>query len=116
VFATMWVRDHQRPYFHDALGVDIDEYDKEVIKLTSELSRQCFPVELDLENETFWDLCKAMATVSDKMDQAHAQGGILGKLRKIGLGARAGLIFARMYLLPVKKNELPEHSRLQPVW
>jgi magnesium-protoporphyrin IX monomethyl ester (oxidative) cyclase len=116
VFVTMWVRDHQRPYFHDALGVDIDEYDKDVIRLTSELSRQCFPVELDLDNQTFWDLCGAMQRVSEGMDEARRQGGALGWLRRMALGARAGGIFVRLYLLPVKRNEIPETSRLQPVW
>ncbi|MEM7056027.1 MAG: magnesium-protoporphyrin IX monomethyl ester (oxidative) cyclase [Pseudomonadota bacterium] len=116
VFVTMWVRDHQRPYFHEALDVDIEDYDRKVICLTSEISRQCFPVELDLDNERFWELCKAMSRISDKMDQARAQGGLIGRLRRIGLGARAGLVFARLYLLPVKRNDLPENSRLQPVW
>ncbi len=116
VFVTMWVRDHQRPYFHNALGVDIDDYDKKVIRLTSEISRQCFPVELDLDNPRFWELCERMSEVSDKMGQARAKGGLINRLRRIGLGARAGLIFARLYLQPVAKNELPDTSRLYPVW
>ncbi|MEM8841918.1 MAG: magnesium-protoporphyrin IX monomethyl ester (oxidative) cyclase, partial [Pseudomonadota bacterium] len=116
VFVTMWVRDHQRPYFHEALGVDIDDYDKKVIRLTSQISRQCFPVELDLDNPRFWDLCERMSEISDKMDQARAQGGLINRIRRIGLGARAGLIFARLYVQPVARNELPDTSRLHPVW
>ena len=57
-----------------------------------------------------------MAAISDKMDQAREQGGIIGRIRRIGLGARAGLVFAGLYLMPVKKNDLPDTSRLYPVW
>lgn len=116
VFVTMWIRDHARPVFHNALGVDIDDYDKKVIRLTSEISRQCFPVELDLDNPTFWKLCDVMSRVNMAMDDSRKKGGALQWLRRIGLGTRAGAVFARIFLLPVKKNELPENSRLEPVW
>lgn len=116
VFVTMWTRDHQRPHFHNALGVDIEDYDKQVIRLTSEISRQCFPVELDLDNPVFWTLCKKMADVSDRMDAARKQGGVIGRVRQAGLVVRAAGIFARLYIQPVKKNDLPPTSRLQPVW
>ena len=115
VFCTMWVRDHARPAFHDALGVDIDEYDKKVIKLTSEISRQVFPVELNLD-EGFWEGCRALNRVNMAVDEAHRQGGVVGRIRKGLLSARAAAIFARLFLRPVKSVEAPASVRLQPVW
>ena len=44
VYATMYVRDHQRPAFHEALGVDTDWYAHEVFTKTSKLSEQIFPI------------------------------------------------------------------------
>ncbi|MEM9060305.1 MAG: magnesium-protoporphyrin IX monomethyl ester (oxidative) cyclase [Pseudomonadota bacterium] len=116
VFVTMWIRDHVRHRFHEELGVDIDEYDKQVIRLTSEISRQCFPLELDLDNPTFWKLCDAMSRINVALDESRAKGGTLQWLRRVGLAARAGAVFARIYFLPVKSNELPDTSRLEPVW
>ncbi|MEM7238277.1 MAG: magnesium-protoporphyrin IX monomethyl ester (oxidative) cyclase [Pseudomonadota bacterium] len=118
VFCTMHVRDHARPVFHKALGLDIDWYDRQVIKLTSEISRQCFPFELDLENEKMWQRMSLMVKISQAMDQANRQGGVIGFIRKVGLGARAAGLFARMYVMPVKEHKMPEGAdiRLAPVW
>jgi hypothetical protein len=37
-------------------------------------------------------------------------------LKQAVLGARAGLAFLQLYMVPVKDNELPQSSRLQPAW
>ncbi|MEL6316741.1 MAG: magnesium-protoporphyrin IX monomethyl ester (oxidative) cyclase, partial [Pseudomonadota bacterium] len=116
VFATMVVRDHARPRFHEALGVDIEQYDRDVLSLTSEISRQVFPIEIDLEHPTIRRGLKRLVAINEKMAAAKRRGGALGALRRAGLAASAAGVFARMYLTPVKKNPLPETVRLQPVW
>jgi magnesium-protoporphyrin IX monomethyl ester (oxidative) cyclase len=116
VFATMYVRDHARPAFHDALGVDIDEYDMEVFRITRQISRQVFPVELDLENPAFKRLLDTLSDLFARVEEAQKAGGALGWARKNALYARIGAVFARLYLLPVRGNELPATSRLEPAW
>jgi len=116
VFATMYVRDHARPAFHKALDVDIDWYDMEVYRITSEISRQVFPVELDLDNPAFKRCLDSLVDLFARVEDARAAGGPLAWVRRQALNARIGAVFARLYLLPVKGNEIPETSRLEPAW
>ncbi len=116
VFATMYVRDHARPAFHEALGVNIDEYDHEVFRKTSEISRQVFPLEIDIDDPRWQRGLERMKAIFADLDGAKRAGGIGGRLRTGWHGARAALCFARLYLIPVKTHELPASSRLEPAY
>lgn len=116
VFATMYVRDHARPAFHEALGLDPTEYDKQVFRVTTEISRQVFPLTIDIENPKFFEHLERLRVISEKMDAARAQGGILGRLKYAGLAAAAATRFGRLYFMRAQDNELPEKSRLMPAW
>ncbi|MEL6436289.1 MAG: magnesium-protoporphyrin IX monomethyl ester (oxidative) cyclase [Pseudomonadota bacterium] len=116
VFVTMHVRDHQRPAFHKALGVDIEEYDWKVFHLTSEISKQVFPLTLDLDHPALVAGFKRMVKINEGMERANKRGGVVGGLGKAWYGARAAINFARLYMIPAQSNEIPETSRLQPVW
>jgi magnesium-protoporphyrin IX monomethyl ester (oxidative) cyclase len=116
VFATMYVRDHARVEFHKALGVDPTDYDFEVFKITSDISRQVFPLTLDLDNPAFHAALERLLRISERMAAAERQGGVMGKLRKAGLVAAAGVGFLRLYLIPAKHNDLPRQVRLSPAW
>lgn len=116
VFATMYVRDHCRPAFHAALGVDPTEYDLKVLRLTSEISRQVFPITLDLDNPIFLEGLDRLFRIERAIGEAKAQGGVAGMLKRGALMAAAAATFARLYLLPAKSNALPAEIRLAPVW
>ena len=48
------------------------------------------------------------------MAAAESQGGVVGKLKRAGLGRRGGRgASLRLYLLPAKRNELPQQVRLR---
>jgi magnesium-protoporphyrin IX monomethyl ester (oxidative) cyclase len=116
VFATMYVRDHCRPAFHKAIGIDPTDYDFTVFRLTSEISRQTFPLTLDIDNPRFKQGLDRLCETARASEDARTAGGVLGKLRRASLTAAAALTFARLYLLPSKANALPADIRLAPVW
>jgi magnesium-protoporphyrin IX monomethyl ester (oxidative) cyclase len=116
VFATMYVRDHCRPAFHKALGITPEEYDFRVFRLTSEISRQVFPLTLDVDNPKFKQGLDRLYKLAKVSADAEAQGGVAGKIKKAGISLAAAATFARLYFLPAKPNPLPAEIRLAPVW
>ena len=116
VYATMYVRDHARPAFHKALGLNPTEYDYKVFSICSEISKQVFPVALNMDHPAMRAGLDRMARITQAMSAAQAQGGIGGALKRISLVASAGVTFLRLYLLPTARNEPPATVRLVPVW
>ena len=110
----MVVRDQARPAFHKALNIDIEWYDREVLRITSEISRQVFPIEIDLDNPKWEKGLKRLLGAFARLDQAKRQGGVTGMIKRIYFGVAAGLTFFSLYTIPVKKNIVPENSYLQP--
>jgi magnesium-protoporphyrin IX monomethyl ester (oxidative) cyclase len=116
VFATMYVRDHCRPAFHEALGVTPTDYDFTVFRVTSEISRQVFPLTIDLDRPEFRRGLDRLLAIARASADADARGGVMGKIAKAGLAVAAGFAFVRLYLLPSKANPLPAEIGLAPVW
>jgi magnesium-protoporphyrin IX monomethyl ester (oxidative) cyclase len=110
------VRDHARPVVHKALGVDPTDYDYQVFQITSEISRQVFPMTLDIDNPAFHAGLERLRAINEKMAALEGRSGLGAKLRRAGLMAAAGAHFVRLFLLPAKSNELPRQVRLAPAW
>jgi len=116
VFATMYVRDHARPEFHAAMGIDPTDYDFKVFRITTEISKQVFPVTLDLDHPAFAKGLERMRRITVANKAARDKGGLLAKL---GIGLRtieAGITFLRMYTLPAKHDALPAQVCMAPSW
>jgi magnesium-protoporphyrin IX monomethyl ester (oxidative) cyclase len=116
VFATMYVRDHQRPYFHEALGIDPTDYGYKVFKITSEISRQVFPLELDIDNPAFFACLEKLRKINDRNGEWQKKGGMTAKLGKAWTAVAASATMIRLYLIPSKSNDLPADIRLAPTW
>jgi magnesium-protoporphyrin IX monomethyl ester (oxidative) cyclase len=116
VFATMYVRDHARPLMHAAFDIDPTEYDFTVFRITTEISKQVFPLSLDLDNPKFHSGLERLRRIAVASAAAAKRGGVVGALTRVALGGAAALTFARLYLLPVRHHELPERVRMAPAW
>jgi magnesium-protoporphyrin IX monomethyl ester (oxidative) cyclase len=116
VYATMFVRDHARPLLHEALGLKTADYDYEVFRITTECTKQVFPISLDTDNPAFRRLLESLLASSLAIDAAKAQGGIMGKAKQIVHGAKALTTFVRLYLMPVHHHALPQQIRMVPAW
>ncbi len=116
VYATMYVRDHTRPMLHHAMGLDSDDYDYTVFRITTEISKQVFPISLDTDNPAFRAGLTRLFGLQTRINAAKARGGLLGKLTQGWCAAAAALTFARLYCMPVQRHELPATMRVAPAW
>ena len=116
VYATMYVRDHTRPELHHALGLDSTSYDFQVFRITSEIARQVFPIELDIDDPRFRVGLDRLCRIGAASDRAKARGGIIGRLQQGVCALAAAATFARLYVLPVKRNNIPATVLMAPAW
>ena len=116
VYATMYVRDHQRPAFHEALGVDPDWYAHEVFTKTSELTKQIFPITLDIESPKWQPLLEKLQKANVDLDAARKQGGAAGFVKKLSAQARAATAFVQLLVIPTKSHPVPSSPRMEPVY
>jgi magnesium-protoporphyrin IX monomethyl ester (oxidative) cyclase len=116
VYATMYVRDHMRPQLHEAMGFEATEYDYTVFRITSEISKQVFPLTLDIDHPAFRAGLDRLFRLSQKMEQAKERGGLVGLVQRAMCGTAAAFTFARLYLLPTVPNALPQRIRMAPAW
>jgi magnesium-protoporphyrin IX monomethyl ester (oxidative) cyclase len=120
VYATMYVRDHARHAFHDAMGVNTNEYDYRVFAITSEITKQVFPFTLDTDSPAFRRGFDRLYRISQRGSAAKARSGLVGRtlglLTRAGCAAAAAATLLRLYTLPVVPNAIPAQVRLVPAW
>jgi magnesium-protoporphyrin IX monomethyl ester (oxidative) cyclase len=116
VYATMYVRDHMRPMLHDAMGLESTDYDYTVFRITSEISKQVFPLTLDIDHPVFRAGMDRLFRLAQESERAKQQGGLVGAVKRAGYGLAAAATFAWLYLLPTVPNELPQQVRMAPAW
>jgi len=109
VFATMYIRDHLRQNFFDALGINVDTFDDTVIRLTNDISQQVFPDTIDLDNPKIW------ASFRQMLENTRALEGATG-FTALRLKASNAFCFVRMFLQTPRRKALPSDVRLQPTW
>ena len=116
VYGTMWVRDHQRPVFHEALGVDVTWYGLEVFRKTSEISKQIYPFTLDIDHPRFRKGLDKLQDANVQIAAGKRQRGVAGKIKQFIGTARAAAAFAVLYSIPVVHHERPASTMMEPAY
>jgi magnesium-protoporphyrin IX monomethyl ester (oxidative) cyclase len=98
------------------MGLESDSYDYEVFRITNEITKQVFPVSLDIDNPAFREGLAHLFHVQTQMNAAKERGGLIGNLQRARWAISGGLTFVRLYFLPVKHHELPVDIRIVPAW
>ena len=98
------------------MGLDVEDFDRRVIKLTNLISRQVFPHTLDTESEEFWALLATMWKNTDAMRKAEENGGVFSSIKVALLKAANVVTFVRLFVRTPVKQALPADVRLQPSW
>lgn len=116
VYSTMWVRDHQRPVFHDALGVDVTWYGQEVFRKTSEISKQVFPMTLDIDHPRWLKGLDRIELASRQVAEGKKRGGVKGTAQRLAGMAKAATAFVSLYTIPAVQHAVPASSRMEPAY
>ncbi|WP_121633957.1 magnesium-protoporphyrin IX monomethyl ester (oxidative) cyclase [Tropicibacter alexandrii] len=116
VFATMHVRDHQRPAFHEALGVDTDWYAQEVFRKTSDLSKQIFPITLDIDHPRWMPGLKRLQKANADLAVAMTRTGPAAMAARLSARTRAASAFAGLLTIPAVRQDVPKQTRMEPCY
>ena len=116
VYATMYVRDHTRPLLHRAMGLEPDEFDFKVFEITTEISKQVFPLSLDTDSPAFREGLNRLLYARLRFDQGRERKGVVGAWMQATAALSGAWNFVRLYFHPVRRHDLPTEIRVAPVW
>jgi magnesium-protoporphyrin IX monomethyl ester (oxidative) cyclase len=108
VFATHTLTVHERAKFYDSLGLDVTEFDQEVIRKTNETAGRAFPVMLNTEHPCFFPLLQHCSCYNAKISdiERSAQPKFLKLIRKIPLVTAIAWNLLRLYWLKPINTEV----------
>ena len=108
VYATMYVRDHQRPYMHEAFGIDPTDYDYKVFSITSAMLQAGVPVHARHRQPALPRTCSSGCACRWRRSRPRKKrGGLIGTLQRGAAAIGVASLFVRLYFQPVIEHELP---------
>ena len=101
VFATHTLTVHEREDFYESVGLDAQEYDREVIRKTNQTSAKAFPVVLDVEHPRFFPGLESCIEQNEKLKaiESSNQPQVIKFVRKLPHMAGILVNLLRLYLI-----------------
>lgn len=72
VFATHILTVHERADFYESVGMDAQEYDREVTRKTNYTAGRAFPVRLDVEHPQFFPLLEKCSDYNSQISEIES--------------------------------------------
>ena len=116
VYTTMYVRDHSRPKLYEAFGMDVTEFDHTVFDITTEISKQVFPMTLNTRDPKFQRGLERLLDLNIRLDGLEGAKGAGATLKRLTLQVGIGTTILRLFLLPTIPNQMPKQVAMQPAW
>ena len=116
VYTTMYVRDHSRPKLYEAFGMDVTEFDHTVFDITTEISKQVFPLTLNTRDPKFQRGLERLLDLNIRVDALEGVSGIGAKVKRLSLQVGIGATILRLFLLPTVPTQMPKNVPLHPAW
>ena len=116
VYTTMYVRDHSRPKLYEAFGMDVTEFDHTVFDITTEISKQVFPMTLNTRDPKFQRGLERLLDLNTRLDELEGAKGLGVALKRLPLQVGIGATILRLFLLPTIPNQMPKQVAMQPAW
>ena len=96
--------------------MDVTEFDYTVFDITTEISKQVFPLTLNTDDPRFRAGLERMRELQEAREALEGQRGPVAAVKKLGCVIGSGMTFARLFLLPTIPNTIPDQVRMQPAW
>jgi magnesium-protoporphyrin IX monomethyl ester (oxidative) cyclase len=87
-----------------------------VFTKTSTLTKQIFPITLDIDNPRWQRGLEKLQKVNVDLAKASAGSGPVAWLKGMSARARAAAHFVGLFTIPVKKHTVPASPRLEPAY
>lgn len=113
VYVTMYLNDHQRSAFYEAVGLQTTEFNQHVIVETNKTTARIFPAVLDVENPEFFERCDKMVELNKQLSAIGASDApdFVKSLQKLPiLAGFASELIALFFMAPVEAGSLDMES------
>ncbi|MEM7711416.1 MAG: magnesium-protoporphyrin IX monomethyl ester (oxidative) cyclase, partial [Pseudomonadota bacterium] len=82
----------------------------------SEISKQVFPITLDIDHPRWMPTLKRLQAANADLAAAQKKTGLARLVAKTSAQARAAAAFVSLYTIPAVRHDVPAETRMEPCY